>query len=319
MQISIVICTYNRSAMLARTLASLTSMLMPPGLKWELIIVDNNSKDDTRAVVNDFAARSGLDVRYVFEGAQGLSHARNRGIIEARCDVVVFTDDDVEVEKSWLFEMRRIFEESDCLAAGGKILPVWPAPKPRWYYEEGPYNLNGAILKFDLGDSPCDLKTPPFGANMAFRRLAFDKYGFFRTDLGVCGDIVTRGEETEFFHRLLEARERVVYSPNAIVYHPVSLERMRKTYIQSLFFTAGISQFRVDGLPRDAISYFGVPRYLYRAIAEKFFAWMFSIKPKERLRNKLQMYHTAGMIVESHRMSHIEAVPAAEKIKEENT
>jgi len=76
--ISIIICTYNRSRSLARTLDTMAALYSPGNLKWELIVVDNNSKDDTKAVVERFKRNSGLNIRYVFEEKQGLSFARNR-------------------------------------------------------------------------------------------------------------------------------------------------------------------------------------------------------------------------------------------------
>src|SRR5437868_1294010 len=115
MVISVVLCTYNRSAGLRRTLESIHAAA-PPGLACELIIVDNNSTDDTRAVAADFLTASGINGRYVFEKRQGLSHARNAGIRAATGEVLAFTDDDVTVHPKWLASLGEAFLQPDCAA-----------------------------------------------------------------------------------------------------------------------------------------------------------------------------------------------------------
>lgn len=299
--ISVIVCTYNRRSSLKATLASLAQMTLPADFRWELIVVDNNSKDDTAAVVKEFAATSGLKVRYVFEGRQGLSYARNMGIQEASGDIMAFTDDDITFNSLWLHQLSQVFEEPDCLAAGGRILPVWSSAKPRWFYEERPLSLRGVIGHFDLGDEICETTTAPFGANMAFRKEAFSRYGLFRTDLGRKGKALINGEETELCQRLIQAKEKITYTPRAIVYHPVLKEHTQKKYVQSWFFHDGLAQFRAEGIPQGVVCYFGVPRFLFRMISASFVAWMLSVEPKGRFRNKLRTYHTAGMIAESRR------------------
>src|SRR5712692_10304016 len=146
--ISVVVCTYNRSKSLASTLESLGQMTTPPDLAWELIVVDNNSNDQTKKVVEEFASTSGLKVRYVHESTQGHTYARNRGIETAKGEIVVFTDDDVAVDEFWLANVRHAFDDFDCLAIGGRIVAVWDAAKPRWLQEDGPYALAKAIVSF---------------------------------------------------------------------------------------------------------------------------------------------------------------------------
>jgi glucosyl-dolichyl phosphate glucuronosyltransferase len=297
--VSIIICTYNRCAVLKKTLASLDEMRVPGEIHWELLIVDNNSTDETPQVVSEFARMTRINVRCVLEMAQGLSHARNRGIQEAKGDLIVFTDDDITVDRFWLGELIEAFESADAIAAGGKVIPQWSSPKPKWFYENRPYSLNLLLAHFDLGDETSEASVPPCGANMAFRRAAFLKYGLFRTDLGRYKNVLISGEDTEFFVRLLTAGEKIAYSSRAIVYHPVPKERTEKHYAQSFFFHGGRTQFRVDGVPSSAVLYFGIPRYILRAFVEGLFCWIFSVNSTERFRNKMRVYHVAGMIAES--------------------
>ena len=298
--ITTIICTYNRATILASTLSSLAQMQIPEDFSWELIVVDNNSDDSTAKVVEHFSKASRLPLRYVLERTQGHTHARNTGIQNAQGDIILFTDDDVIVAKSWLVQVAKVFQEYKCMAAGGKVIPVWPGRKPRWFYDEGPYNLSGAIVQFDLGDKTTITKTAPYGANMAFAKEAFVKYGLFRCDLGRVKDVLMSGDDTEMFHRLIRAGEDVVYMPEAVVYHPVGLERMRKSYFQSWFFQFGRYEVRV-GPPCHAVRCFGVPRYLVREMAESFLRWLLAVRPTKRFYEKVQLYRYAGMIAESRR------------------
>src|SRR6266576_376499 len=125
MRISLVICTYNRAFSLGRTLESLRQMSVPRDLEWELIVVDNNSTDNTRAVVQKFARTAGLTISYFFEAKQGLCHARNAGVANANGEVIAFTDDDVRVAPQWIRELAATFRQFDCIGVAGKSVPAW--------------------------------------------------------------------------------------------------------------------------------------------------------------------------------------------------
>lgn len=300
--ITAVICTYNRCNSLRETLKSLQGMPVPPAKGWELIVVDNNSTDATRAVVEEFESKRELPLRYVFEARQGLSSARNTGIHEARGDVIVFTDDDVIVDPHWLAHIESAFEQLDCAAVGGRIVPVWPGAKPAWFQEEGQFATPKAIVSFNLGNEVCEPKTSPYGANMAFRRRVFEERGLFRTDLGRTKDVLMGGEDIEFFRRLKKAGDKVLYIPDALVYHPVAAERTRQSYFQSWCFNAARSQVRLEGFPRIMVFYLRVPRYLFRSLIENTVKWLVSVEPKRRFYYKLQLYIVAGTILEARKL-----------------
>ena len=303
--ISVVVCTYNRSQSLRKTLDSLADQLLPAESPWELIVVDNNSKDDTAEVVSKFSRTSSLSVRYVFEMNQGLSHARNTGVRAARGDIIAFTDDDVTVDPRWLFELQKTFTEFDCACVAGRIVPVWNGQKPSWLKLEGPQALrSGTVVSFDLGDEPCEVNTvPPVGANMAFKRTVFENYGSFRSDLGKRGNDPMLGEEVEFCARLSHAGDKLVYAPAAVVYHPVPQERLKKRYFRSYYFNYGRYRARRDGFPKRVTLLFGVPRYLLRSLMADICRWLLCFDSPGRFRLKLEVWESLGVIRELHRMS----------------
>jgi len=267
MDISVIVCTHNRSASLCKTLSSFLQAI-PGRLSWELLVIDNDSTDDTRQVTRDFIAASKLNVRYVFEGKRGLSEARNRGIREAQGEVLTFIDDDVHVSTNYLQEVKNAFDELDPICVGGKVLLGESLPRPSWWDER----CDGAVGKFDRGDSVIvggrgDRELTGIGANMSFRRSVFEKYGPFRTDMGRKGAELTTGEDAEMFQRLRKQDERVIYYPRALVYHFPGQQRFSKPYLRRFYYRLGEWNFMRDlDLPARTVMIFGVPRWRYRVV-----------------------------------------------------
>jgi GT2 family glycosyltransferase len=300
MDISVVLATYNRAASLQVTLDSFAALRIPPALSWELLVVDNNSNDDTAAVVRSFIQRMGPRVRYIFEGQQGRSAAMNAGIAQTNGDVIAFTDDDVVLDPDWLAQLQQAFEDQSVSAVAGRILPLWTHPKPDWLEMEG----QQAVVNFDLGDQLQDIRTAPMGANSAFRKEIFSKYGTFRLDLGVSGSKHTiTCDDTEFGGRLMAAGERILYCPSAVIHHPVDPERTTKKYFLTWYYYNGVSLTRTEGLPSIGVFYFGVPRWLYRGLLTNMGRWLLTFNPKRRFHYKLRTCGSIGSIVESHRLS----------------
>lgn len=300
MDISVVLATYNRASSLQVTLESLLALAYPTSLCWELLVVDNNSTDLTRVKVENAAAIAKFPVRYVFEGKQGRSSALNRGIAESKGEIVAFTDDDVILDRNWLASLNRTFEEFNCAAVAGRVIPQWSHSKPDWLEMNGHF----AVVNFDLGDDIKEIKVPPLGANSAFRKRMFEQHGLFRPDLGVTGSRHTiTCDDTEFGERLIRAGEKIVYCSNAIIYHPVDPKRTTKKYFLSWYYYNGISLTRMAGVPRESVVWFGAPRWLYRETLVNFAKWVFATKGKSRFQHKLQTYKSVGKIVESCRLS----------------
>jgi glycosyltransferase involved in cell wall biosynthesis len=302
MDITVVLGTYNRAASLQTTLETFTSLRIPSGLSWELIVVDNNSTDNTRAVVERAARDAKFCIRYIFERTQGRSAALNTGIAAAQGEIVAFTDDDVLLHIEWISALKQAFDKFDCAAIAGRIVPVWNHPKPQWLEMEG----QQAVVNFELGEEYKEIGFAPMGANSAFRKEVFSRHGVFRLDLGVSGSEHTiTCDDTEFGDRLIRAGEKVVYSPDAIIFHPVDPKRTTKKYFLNWYYYNGRSLTRTAGLPSDGVFYFGVPRWLYRELLSNASKLFRSLDERRRFHHRLRTYRSVGNIVESRRLSRL--------------
>ena len=305
MNITVILCTYNRCQSLAKALTSTAALKLPESIEWEVLVVDNNSRDQTCEVVNEFITRYPGRFRYFFEPQPGKSYALNSGIREARGTVLAFIDDDVTVEPSWLTNLTVTLHNGEWAGAGGRILPERNFSPPRWLSLKGPrgrYALAPLAL-FDLGEQPGQLAEPPFGTNMAFRKEMFEKHGGFRIDLGPRPGSEIRNEDTEFGARLLAVGERLRYEPSAVVYHLVSEDRIQKKYHLDWWFDKGRANIRQFGIQSDARCISGIPLYLFRRLAVGTLRWIVSVDSPGRFHCKLAVWGKAGEIVECYRRS----------------
>jgi glycosyltransferase involved in cell wall biosynthesis len=302
MKISVILCTYNRCQSLVTALESVAASRLSDSVDWEVLVVDNNSKDQTRKVVEEFIACHPGRFRYFFEAKQGKSHALNTGIRESSGDVVAFMDDDVVVDAVWLHTLTAVLQRSEWSGVGGRILPERSFEPPEWLALDRKYAL-APLAIFDLGPRSGELFEAPFGTNMAFRREVFVKIGGFRTDLGPCPGSEIRGEDTEFGDRALAAQLRLWYQPSAIVYHSLNAERLTKRYFLAWWFDKARSDLRQDGVPSNLhwrVS--GVPIALLARLCAWFVRWMSAFRPAHRFSCKLSLWKVAATIVECRRL-----------------
>jgi glycosyltransferase involved in cell wall biosynthesis len=293
--ITVILCTYNRCELLEKALESLASSILASSVNWEILVVDNNSADRTRYVVEEFQHRLPGRFRYLFEPKQGKSHALNAGIRGARGGVLAFADDDAVVEPEWLSNLTSELHSGEWAGAGGRIIPVWPGPIPSWLSTSDPHTM-GPFVQFDLGPQAGPLTRPPYGANMAFQRDVFKKYGNFRTDLGPCPGSEIRGEDIEFANRLLAAGERLRYEPEALVRHPVPVCRMKEGFVLKWWFWFGVAEIKEAGPPVGNRQICGVPLGMFRKVARWTLQWLVSIQAPARFASKRNMWYLAGQM-----------------------
>ena len=238
---TVAICTANRSARLAETLA--TVMPLAAAAAAELLVVDNGSTDDTPAVLERSAgeaAISGVRFRRVAEPRIGLSAARNRAVRESSGDLLLFLDDDALPGPGWIESYLGLFRDESVDAAGGPIAPIWSAALPGWLEERfRPY-----LSAWDRGPEPHELRYNeyPRGANLAIRRSSFGRFGDFLEQLGRKGASLRSCEEIEFCLRLERAGRRIVYLPAAGVRHHVAVERLTLDWMARRFAAQGFSE-----------------------------------------------------------------------------
>jgi glucosyl-dolichyl phosphate glucuronosyltransferase len=300
--ITVIVCTYNRSRSLARTLDSVVAQTLSQSIAWEILVVDNNSDDETREVVEDFRNRYPDRIRYLLEPKQGVSNARNAGVQHARGEIVAFIDDDESADVGWLQNLTANLHSDEWAGAGGRVLPQWSSPPPRWLLRDSPF-LSAPLAMFDVGQEAGRLTEPPYGANMAFRKEMFARYGGFRTDLGRIGKGMLSGEDTEFGARVMAAGLRLRYEPSAVTNHPVEGYRVNRKYFLRWWFNKGRSDVR--GLPTQpgGIRFLGIPLKLIRHAATDAVRWLASVDPAQRFICKLKIWTYAGQVFESYHRS----------------
>ena len=306
---SILICTYNRSKLLSETLESLRRIRS--SRSWEIVVSDNNSTDDTRDVVEAFAATMDVPVRYGFEPTQGKSHALNAGMTHSRGDVIVFTDDDVRVGPEWLEQACVPLDGDGSLDyTGGPVRPMWEAIPPPWL-DQVRSDLWGTLAILDYGQDPFIFEERcrvPLGVNMAVRRSLIDRIGGFHPELGRRGGSLLGQEQAEFLARARARGARGMYVPGMEVAHFVPAARLTKRYFRRWWYWKGISRARVDaihqrtelGLDLRTVPYIAaVPRFVWGQIPRTAGQWACSLAladPRAAMRHKMHLAYSVGYI-----------------------
>ncbi|RMF78469.1 MAG: glycosyltransferase family 2 protein [Nitrospirae bacterium] len=306
MDFTVIICTYNRAGNLPRCLEALARQRGVGDRAWEVLVVDNNSTDETPAVVAELADRLPIAIRYAREPQQGLNHARNAGIRESDSRYFAYVDDDIVVCEAWLAALFDAFERNDADAVGGRI-HLDPAVRlPKWIRADA--GMYGFLGYQDFGPEPERLdgvRRYPFGGNMAFHRRVVERIGYFDPKFGRKGagrrrSELYKGSETEYFHRLAATGEaRIFYEPRAIVYHRVLPFQLRKGYFRTIHFNAGRQRAYHDetDFPHRL---FGAPRFLYPQLlrAAGRYLWQVATRgPDWAFRQQMNVAYLAGSIV----------------------
>jgi glycosyltransferase involved in cell wall biosynthesis len=224
-KVTVAIPTYNRAGLLRQTLAGIARQQFPFD-QFEVLVIDNNSRDDTRQAVESFATARPAP-RYLLEAKQGLDHARNRAIAEARGGIIVFADDDILVEPDWLAQLIAPFATDTghkIGAAGGEVIPVFPDGVPRWVAE------GHSPLNFRPDAGPLPAHQSPMGANMVFPAWVFEKLGPFQTTLDRSGKNLFGGGDTDMIRRVRTAGFEVWFAPAARVRHQMPASRTTFRY-----------------------------------------------------------------------------------------
>ena len=302
MQLDVIIATYNRQAMLRRTLESLLAAEVPPGCEARVTVVDNNSKDETRQVVESYREKFNGRLAYLFEGRQGKSYALNSAIAATKGELVGMIDDDEEIEARWYARAFAAFGEEDVDFIGGPYVPRWGAERPEWF----PENYRGVVGWVDGGERR-EVYGENFGGmlmggNAVIRRATLAKVGPYSTSLGRTDKHLLSCEDEEMYQRLLSAGARGLYLPDLIIYHYVPPERLTKRYFRRWCFWRGVSLGVMDRERPSPVAYLGgVPRWLYGAAAHGFLQTAGRANdPARRFSGELAVWDFAGFFYGKH-------------------
>ncbi|MBI4626889.1 MAG: glycosyltransferase [Verrucomicrobia bacterium] len=250
LKVTVAIPTYNRADFLRQTLAGIVAQEFSRD-HFEVLVIDNNSRDHTCAVVAAFASAHPAP-RYVPEPQQGLDYARNRAIAEARGEILLFADDDILVQPDWIAQMavplladpaRRIG------AVGGEVIPVFPDGLPEWVREWH------APLGFRADTGPLEPRHSPMGANLAFPKWVFGQLGAFHTGLDRAAGNYFSGGDSDMIRRVRAAGLEVWFAPAAAVQHQLPASRTTFRYAARHAFDSARSRVIDRAGQPDATGY----------------------------------------------------------------
>ena len=306
MDISIIICSYNRGHNLAECFKWLENQVLPDTVQWEVLLVDNNSTDSTKTITEQFSQQSNLNIRYVFEAEQGVAFARNKGLKEAKGEYLIYIDDDIRVTDKWLQTIYHVFNKYDCDIVGGRIHIESPSSLPAWITPD----MYGFLGYQNFGDQEHQMdgiKEFPFSGNMGLHRRVIEKIGYFDVSMGRKGEGLKKeelykGEETDFCHRLANSGGTFYYHPDALVFHKILPHQLTKRFFLILHNNAGILKAKLDktNYPKNI---FGIPLFLFpqlfRSILRYFYQFI-SDGPNKSFRQLMNVVYFWGMICSYH-------------------
>jgi len=288
--ISVVICTYNRAKFIGEALDSLAKQTLLPDL-FEIVIVNNNSTDDTEAICKDFINnQADLNIQYVVETNQGLSYARNRGIAVSKHPIITYIDDDAYAKPDFLQHIFDFFiQNPDTVGLGGRVIPRYEIKEPEWM---NPY-LDGFVAKLDKGEE--QLKFPaneyPVGCNMTYIKEILQKVGGFNNKLK------WRADDKYIGIKVREHSDQVYYLPQLAVEHSIDAYRTSDENFKKFCLKFGNEEaIRVKDIGTWSYLKKGI-EYLFKLAASFVLMLDFSLKgslPKGTYTFKYRWWATIG-------------------------
>lgn len=311
---TVLICTFDRAGFLGATLDSLARSRVSR-LRWNVIVVDNNSTDGTRDVVMSRVAGYPVPLTYLFEPRQGKSNALNAGLAATSASIVVFTDDDVQLPEGWVeASCRALLDDRSIDYTGGPVRPIWEEPCPPWFDRERA-DLWGTLAILDYGAEPFvfeERQRVPLGVNMAVRRALVDRVGAFDPEFGRKGDSLLGQEQAEFFCRSRAVGARGWYEPAMELHHRVPAARLTKKYFRRWWYWKGVSKALLErrhpitelGIDLRSVPLLGrLPRFMLGSALRDAVQWAgawFQRDGVERMRREVRLCYFLGYIRGAH-------------------
>jgi glucosyl-dolichyl phosphate glucuronosyltransferase len=258
---TIAICTYNRSALLDKTLAQLRHLDLTGCGLWEILVVNNNCDDDTDGVIQRHSGT--LPVRRLWEPRPGKSFAANLAVQKARGDLILWIDDDVVADAGWLRAyVEAAHAHPHVSVFGGPITPSFEIEPPAWIsrHLSSISDCYAAQAPFDEPLAPITPLRLPYGANMGMRRHCFE-HGGFDTNLGPVGLLNYQDEEIVLLQTLLDQGQQGLWVRDARVQHLIPQARLTERYVWRFHSCNGRTRVRRGELP-PGVEIFGLPRWI---------------------------------------------------------
>ncbi|MFT6632349.1 MAG: glycosyltransferase involved in cell wall biosynthesis [Bacteriovoracaceae bacterium] len=275
-KISVVICTYNRDKFLDICLESLFKQNLP-SYDFEIIVVDNNSTDNTKEVFDTKKLENpSFEMRYIEEKTQGLSYARNTGWQAANSPYVYYLDDDGKASPQLLGEFLRLFSLKENIAAcGGKIIVEYDPEKPDWL----PHFFERFYGDYSRGEEVVECEYVP-GGNSTWSVDFLKESGGFATELGRVGQDGAGCEESLLNARAVQMGYTLMYSPDALMYHYAGPSRLNIKWLFQRMRGQGKSSTKLilmnsDNKKRVAIHCVKVD---VKLLLKYFFIWKYTEK-----------------------------------------
>jgi glucosyl-dolichyl phosphate glucuronosyltransferase len=273
--VTLLICTFNRSRDLQEMLATTLAQDTDGSFTYEVLVVDNNSTDDTRQVVQRFIADGHRNLRYIFEGQQGKSFALNTGLAAMRGSIYTIADDDSLVPPTWVRSIVEGFRtHPDVSFLSGKVLPLWIGDVPAWIGTEHWSALGVA----DYGDEPFYVDSNRLVCLLAcsFRRRDIDAVGGYRNALGVSSNLIGSVEDLEILQRLCRSGRKGLYLPHIAIQHKVPPGRLTMAYHRRWHTGHGRFYARLgdEEFERSRGRLLDVPLHMYRQAASASLQWL---------------------------------------------
>ncbi|WP_332737686.1 glycosyltransferase family 2 protein [Flavihumibacter sp.] len=229
--ISVIISSYNRADYIINAIDSLYNQTVDKN-GYEIIVVDNNSTDNTEELCRNYIASHGdANIHFLKETSQGSSYSRNAGAHAAKGDLFTFIDDDAVAFPDFLEKIRRFFTvHPEASGLGGPIIPKYIPAEPEWMS----YYVSSLVANFDYSDEVTEFSKNryPFEPNMTVTREAFFAINGFDTNLpGVVGKLRIGGEGKDFFFRMKALGFRIFYDPEVKVHHVVEVKKLTSEYL----------------------------------------------------------------------------------------
>ena len=231
MILSIIICSYNRASYISDALTSL--YCQSAGLNaFEVIIVDNNSTDNTKEVYTAWRqTNTNGQFTFISETKQGASFARNTGATIAKGEWVCFMDDDAVATPNYVENiLKHIHNKPDAVGFGGRIIPKYIPSEPKWMS----YYVSSLVGNFDYAPIACAFENGkyPLESNMIVKKSVYDQIGGFNVNLpGVVGTLRIGGEGKELFYKILALGHIIYYDPAICVHHVVEVKKLTSEYM----------------------------------------------------------------------------------------